>query len=72
VKAVENSPKRLAETVPKTEVTAPYTAPWGGMDTLKEGPGVSSHAEFVAYRKYLTVGLGQRLAWTDAEMVRKK
>jgi hypothetical protein len=42
--------------------------------TLTEGPGVRSHADFVAYGndKYLAVGKGRRLAWTDAEMARKK
>jgi hypothetical protein len=56
-----------------TEVTEPYTSPWGGTDTLKEGPGVNKHARFVAYGngKYLAVGLGRRLAWTDAETAKK-
>ncbi|MDR1095894.1 MAG: hypothetical protein LBL31_05850, partial [Spirochaetaceae bacterium] len=56
-----------------TEVTEPYTSPWGGTDTLKEGPGVNSHAEFVAYGngKYLAAGLGRRLARTDAETAKK-
>jgi hypothetical protein len=41
---------------------------------IEEGPGVSSHAEFVAYGngKFLAVGKGRRLAWTDAETERKK
>jgi hypothetical protein len=57
-----------------TEVTAPYTSPWGGTDTLKEGPGVNKHADFVAYGngKFLAVGKGRRLARTDAETARKK
>jgi hypothetical protein len=57
-----------------TEVTEPYTSPWGGTGTLKEGPGVNKHADFVAYGngKYLAVGKGRRLARTDAETARKK
>jgi hypothetical protein len=45
----------------------------GQTGTLEEGPGVSSHADFVAYGngKYLAVGKGRRLARTDAETARK-
>jgi hypothetical protein len=55
-----------------TEVTEPYTW-WGTTDTLKEYPGVNKHADFVAYGngKYLAVGKGRRLAWTDAETAKK-
>jgi hypothetical protein len=46
----------------------------GKSGIIEEGPGVSSHAEFVAYGngKYMAVGLGRRLARTDAETARKK
>jgi hypothetical protein len=46
----------------------------GESGPIIEGPGVSSHAEFVAYGngKYLAVGLGRRLARTDAETARKQ
>jgi hypothetical protein len=44
----------------------------GESGTLTEHEGVSSHAEFVAYGngKFLAVGLGRRLARTDAETAR--
>jgi hypothetical protein len=40
---------------------------------IEEGPGVSSHVEFIAYGngKYLAVGKGRRLARTDAETAKK-
>jgi hypothetical protein len=46
----------------------------GESGPLVEHEGVSSHAEFVAYGngKYLAVGLGRRLARTDAETAKKK
>jgi hypothetical protein len=55
------------------EVTEPY-AWWGKTGVIEEGPGVNTHAEFVAYGngKYLAVGLGRRLARTDAETARKQ
>jgi hypothetical protein len=45
----------------------------GQKGPIIEGPGVSSYAAFVAYGngKYLAVGKGRRLAWTDAETARK-
>jgi hypothetical protein len=53
--------------------TAVYTS-GEQSSTLTEGPGLSSHADFVAYGngKYLAVGKGRRLARTDAETARKK
>jgi uncharacterized repeat protein (TIGR02543 family) len=54
------------------EVTEPYTY-WGVEGTLTVEPEVNKHAEFVAYGngKFLAVGLGRRLARTDAETARK-
>jgi hypothetical protein len=45
----------------------------GKSGIIEEGPGVSSHAEFVSYGngKYMAVGLGRRLARTDAETAKK-
>jgi uncharacterized repeat protein (TIGR02543 family) len=45
----------------------------GRSGIIEEGPGVSSHAEFVAYGngKFLAVGLGRRLARTDAVTAKK-
>jgi hypothetical protein len=56
-----------------TEEIEPYTV-WGEPDTLVEHEGVNKHVNFVAYGngKYLAVGLGRRLARTDAETARKK
>jgi hypothetical protein len=55
-----------------TEITEPYSW-WGETGTLVEYPGVSSHAEFVAYGngKYMAVGLGRRLAIGYADVFKK-
>jgi hypothetical protein len=56
-----------------TEEIEPYTV-WGKTDTLVEHEGVNKHVNFVGYGngKYLAVGLGRRLARTDAETAKKK